>query len=123
MPHSERLDLNSYHRDYYSKNRERLNARAAVRSKKNRKQRLEAVAGRPMPTECEICGAPETARSKLGDIRALNFDHCHTTGAFRGWLCSRCNTAVGLLGDNPSLAISLAEYLKGFYDRPKDQQA
>lgn len=27
-------------------------------------------------------------------------DHCHDTGAFRGYLCKRCNTGTGLIGDN-----------------------
>jgi Recombination endonuclease VII len=29
----------------------------------------------------------------------LHLDHDHATGAFRGWLCMCCNTAIGKLGD------------------------
>lgn len=43
------------------------------------------------PDACQIC-------SKAGS--SLVFDHCHMTGAFRGWLCHHCNTALGLLGDS-----------------------
>lgn len=32
--------------------------------------------------------------------RKMHVDHCHTTGAVRGLLCSQCNRAIGLLGDN-----------------------
>lgn len=40
------------------------------------------------------------------------FDHCHSTGAVRGLLCSGCNTGLGLLGDTvESLERALA-YLK-----------
>lgn len=36
---------------------------------------------------CQICGA--TPKS-----RGLQWDHDHKTGAFRGWLCHRCNRAL-----------------------------
>lgn len=29
----------------------------------------------------------------------MSLDHCHHTGLFRGWLCGKCNTAIGKLGD------------------------
>jgi len=31
----------------------------------------------------------------------LVVDHCHSNGHVRGLLCSNCNTALGLLKDNP----------------------
>ena len=51
------------------------------------------VPTRPEPRGCELCGEPPGKKS-------LNIDHCHATHAFRGWLCSGCNTALGRLGDN-----------------------
>ena len=48
---------------------------------------------RPCPDHCEMCLRP-------AGKRALHLDHCHTTGAFRGWLCGCCNTAFGRLGDS-----------------------
>jgi hypothetical protein len=47
---------------------------------------LEAQQG-----ECAICGSAD---------KGLVVDHNHTTGKVRGLLCSQCNTAIGLLGDN-----------------------
>lgn len=58
---------------------------------------------RPEPTNCECCGRTET--------KALALDHCHTTGAFRGWLCSRCNLAIGKLGDTAEGVKMALEYL------------
>jgi hypothetical protein len=49
---------------------------------------------------CEICGA-------ASDV----VDHCHATGLVRGYLCGQCNTAIGLLRDNPAFALSAADYL------------
>ena len=50
-------------------------------------------ATRPTPSGCECCGRTD---SKY----ALALDHCHDTGVFRGWLCNKCNSAIGMLGDN-----------------------
>jgi hypothetical protein len=49
---------------------------------------------RPVPELCECCGRLPSEK------RVLALDHCHETGKFRGWLCHRCNTALGLLGDS-----------------------
>ena len=43
----------------------------------------------------------------------LHLDHDHATGEKRGWLCPACNTALGLLQDNPTTLQNLIEYLKG----------
>lgn len=43
---------------------------------------------------CDICGIREDISTPLV------VDHCHKTGAFRGWLCAQHNRAIGLLGDD-----------------------
>lgn len=58
-------------------------------------------ATRPAPATCECCGKPCK--------RALSLDHCHETGEFRGWLCRKCNSAIGMLGDNVE-GVTLALY-------------
>jgi hypothetical protein len=40
-----------------------------------------------VPPWCDICGLS----------RELLADHCHTTGMFRGWLCTRCNQLVAFV--------------------------
>lgn len=41
------------------------------------------------------------------------FDHDHQTQEFRGLLCSRCNTGLGMYRDNPTLLRLAAYYLEG----------
>ncbi len=53
------------------------------------------------------CNRPET-RPKL------HLDHCHKTGKFRGWLCNRCNQALGLLDDSPAKLLALAAFVSHF---------
>lgn len=43
--------------------------------------------------------------------RPLHVDHCHDTGKVRALLCSSCNTALGLLGEDLERIKTLAVYL------------
>jgi hypothetical protein len=66
---------------------------------------------------CAVCGNPETRRAgrtvkTIGNKLMLHVDHNHTTGVVRGLLCSSCNQALGLLGDNPNRIRSLLSYLE-----------
>jgi hypothetical protein len=73
------------------------------------KQRREALAGRPQAERCEICN-----RAPTGHTKATHFDHCHTTGKFRGWLCTKCNTALGLADEDPKILRAIADYIERF---------
>ena len=61
---------------------------------------------------CAICRNPETRPQPSGKPRRLAVDHCHKTGRVRGLLCSNCNTAIGLLNDDPDLITEAAIYLE-----------
>lgn len=61
---------------------------------------------RPEPAVCELCGGANARR------KALALDHCHVTGHFRGWLCIRCNAAIGALGDSIEGLLRAVEYLR-----------
>lgn len=41
-----------------------------------------------------------------------SIDHCHETGRVRGYLCSPCNRALGLLGDNENGLQRALDYVK-----------
>ena len=65
-------------------------------------KRKDGIAGRPRPKLCEVCGLEGT----------ICFDHCHVTEKFRGWICNKCNTALGMVNDNPEVLRALAAYLE-----------
>lgn len=53
-------------------------------------------------SRCEIC------RRKA---KRMVIDHCHDTGCVRGYLCSSCNTGIGLLGDDSKSVSRAVKYL------------
>lgn len=56
---------------------------------------------------CAICrGVPN------GPGKRFHVDHCHKSSKVRGLLCGKCNTAIGLLNDDPERAESAAAYLR-----------
>lgn len=60
---------------------------------------------------CRACKNPESMKRR-GSQSRLSVDHCHRTGRVRGLLCSGCNTAIGLLKDDPARAEAIARYLR-----------
>ena len=59
-------------------------------------------ANAPYGAPCDCCGRK---------MEEPNFDHCHETNTFRGWLCKDCNTAIGKLGDNLEGLMKAVKYL------------
>lgn len=53
---------------------------------------------------CAVCIDPLGGRSP-------HLDHNHQTGKVRGLLCSNCNTAMGLLRENPLVMLSMVRYI------------
>jgi hypothetical protein len=80
-----------------NKESERLRARV-------KNWRLLPKPTRPESAVCECCGASQK--------KALSLDHCHETGAFRGWLCSKCNLGIGKLGDSLESLLKAVKYLQ-----------
>jgi Recombination endonuclease VII len=57
---------------------------------------------------CAVCRAPRPGGGK----EHFHVDHDHGTGVVRGLLCGACNTAIGLLRDDPAIADKVAAYLR-----------
>ena len=62
---------------------------------------------------CAICNQPETA-TRMGKVKTLAVDHCHTTGIVRGLLCADCNTGIGKLKEDFDIFNSAIQYLAKF---------
>ena len=64
---------------------------------------------------CAICGTTEP----VGRGNTFHVDHCHDGRHVRGLLCHSCNTAIGLMQDNPERLIEAAAYIAR-HDRKED---
>lgn len=57
--------------------------------------------------QCAICLVKLNPSSRFAHA-----DHCHRTKQPRGILCSKCNTAIGLLQENQTIIQRAAQYLE-----------
>lgn len=55
---------------------------------------------------CKICKRHQTELKKN-----LHVDHKHSDGTVRSLLCQKCNHAIGLLNDDPSIIAAALEYV------------
>ena len=68
---------------------------------------------------CAICKDPQRSATD----KWLVVDHCHTTKRVRSLLCRMCNTGIGYLGEDPSIARAAHEYIIASYIQlPREQQ-
>ncbi len=100
-----------YDRKWRKRNPDKANA-ANKRWREKHPEKMRALRNQPVPTRpeskwCECCGRTFESTPHL--------DHCHLTGIFRGWLCSNCNTGIGLIGDDVASAEKVVAYLKRSY--------
>ena len=100
--------IRAKNKKYYRANKDKIKAYWAANQDKRRK-----CYGLPDPTHeypdpevCECCGGPPTG------IGRLHLDHDHTSGIFRGWICSNCNLGIGLLGDTKEGVDNASKYLR-----------
>ena len=56
----------------------------------------------PKPNVCQCCGEVPLKWC---------LDHDHKNDTFRGWICDRCNTGIGKLGDNLDGLMRAVQYL------------
>lgn len=60
---------------------------------------------------CAICRTDDKGTGRNGPFDVWQVDHDHETGAVRGLLCSPCNLALGLFGDDPDRLAAAIAYL------------
>lgn len=87
----------------------------------SRKVRDEIRRHAPPITEdhtCPICekNLEEISLHKSKSMGSFVLDHDHEKRMFRGWLCHNCNSALGMLGDSPTIIKRAYNYLKEFKD-------
>jgi Autographiviridae endonuclease VII len=59
---------------------------------------------------CRICGREPNGKTRQSST--LHVDHDHATGRVRGLLCGKCNTMVGLAGEDPAVLLAAVKYLR-----------
>ena len=59
-------------------------------------------------TSCFVCSSD----LPVGTDTRKHYDHEHGSSLYRGTLCSKCNQALGLLGDNIETITKLIQYLE-----------
>ena len=64
---------------------------------------------------CPICGSDEEQSKGKGNTKNGSWvlDHDHKTNKFRGWLCHKCNRALGAFNDDEQILLRAVKYLKG----------
>lgn len=68
--------------------------------------------------KCTVCcdelvhGLDCMSKSDPNWIRRAIVDHCHTTGKVRDLICTRCNTALGLLREDIKIFKGAIKYIK-----------
>jgi Autographiviridae endonuclease VII len=89
-----------YNKQWIKDNRERYNEKQK-RNRRKYKGILNAT-GESKSGNCDICNTFD---------KCLHLDHCHSSGKIRGWLCLKCNTALGKFKDDTRLLGTAIEYL------------
>lgn len=101
---------------YRQTNAERAKAYRDINKSKLRCTKLKRLYGITLE-EYNILLEAQNSKCAICKINASEFkkdlavDHCHTTGAVRGLLCTKCNPGLGYFQDSTELLKAAIEYL------------
>lgn len=116
-----RDDCKARAREWYAKNKERALATRLAYAKKNKatvrhsnwKHTIKKKYGLTPEQHATLAASQQGRCGNLYCKRKFQaIDHEHSTGIVRGLLCRACNTALGLLRDDPRRIAGLIRYLK-----------
>ena len=99
---------------------EPIRARVCLRCAAKRKRQVRALRrASSYPPEdyvCPIClKTPEEIIPQTnGTSSPFVLDHNHDTGNFKGWICGKCNSALGFFEDNINHVRRALKYLEGY---------
>jgi hypothetical protein len=96
-------------RRHYEGQREAYIARSRRQQLKTRFGITEADYERMLQEQQGVCAI---CNRTCATGKRLAVDHCHDAGRIRGLLCKNCNTAIGLLSDEPARLEKAIAYLK-----------
>jgi hypothetical protein len=108
-------------REWYAANKQRADAARAAYAKKNPdvirrsnwKHTIKKKYGLTPEQHATLVASQQGRCGNLYCKRKFQaIDHEHSTGVVRGLLCRACNTALGLLRDDPRRIAGLIRYLK-----------
>ena len=90
------------------------------RKKMNQVKELKKIYSYPKENyKCPICfKVPEQIIPETnGKTSPFVLDHDHKTGAFKGWICNKCNSSLGFFEDNIDNVKSALNYLEDYEKR------
>lgn len=73
---------------------------------------IASSAGDVLRLWLESDGHCVACKREPSSTKDFHLDHDRVTGAVRGFLCGKCNVAIGMAGDSPSRLRQLADYLE-----------
>lgn len=120
----------TWERDYYVRNRERILAKSKAWYAANRDRRRKTLRTWNLATKYNM--TPEQFDALLlsqGNVcaicssrrKSMCVDHSHSTGEVRGILCRSCNAMLGQVGDDVAILARAIQYVNCY--QPRVQQA
>lgn len=109
----------SYKKDYYENNKERILQQQKEYYENNKEKVIQRTKKYSIKSKFNLTKEEYDELCKNGcnacsSYEVLCVDHDHISNEVRGILCNKCNTALGLLNDDSTKILKLAEYIENW---------